>query len=185
MDSVERMGLYSYKKANKYLTKTAHNTLKTFNSVYGQETFLSSFSLVKRIRKHRILNRWLTLTANIENLNNSGARIRNYGNKFHNFYNIYGDNANDKVVKRFIKEAFPDYHELTYKYIMIGYVLEEGWEEEIVNYLKNEKIIELKDELIFILFSSKIPLDDFLELSELPISYLARLLPLEVSRNGK
>jgi hypothetical protein len=85
----------------------------------------------------------------------------------------------EKVVGDMINILFPYCHDLTKKYILSGYVLDEEWEKEILGFLKDDRVNVLSNELIFILFSTKIPVEDFLELSKLPISYLAKLLPVK------
>jgi hypothetical protein len=179
MDSVKIMNL----EINS-LREQAHEKLKRFNAIYGKESFLGSFSFMKRFRKYRVLDRWITLTTTLENLQHGGVGLKNYGMAPHNTYNVFNNNVNDKLVQRFIDNAFPDCHESTRKYIMHGYDLDKKWEEELINYLKNDKVRELNDELIFILFSTKMPVNDFLELSELPTSYLAKLLPKKVNNDG-
>jgi hypothetical protein len=172
------------KETHTFLTKQTHKKLMRFNAIYGKESFLGSFSLLRKIRKHRLFRRWLTLTVNMEKMQDDVNMIKTFGNKSHNYYGMFDDGLSEQVTKEFINKAFPDYCELTYKYILSGYDLEWEWEREIVNYLKNDKVMKLSDELVFILFSTKIPVNDFLELSELPKSYLAKLLPMKADHDG-
>lgn len=172
VNNIDYFNVSDFNKASLEIKKQASKKFKQFNHSYGTNSFFSMFSIKEIIRKHHVLNRWLTLTANIENLKDGGARVKSDDK-------IFNDDVNNQIVKRFIDKAFPDYHELTCKYIVAGYVLETGWEKEIVNYLKNDNVRKMSDELIFILFSTKMPVNDFLELSELPKSYLAKLLPMK------
>lgn len=75
-----------------------------------------------------------------------------------------------------INSIFPNCHGFTKRYILSGYSLEAGWEKEVLSYLEDERTNTLSNESIFILFSTKMPVDEFLELSKLPSSYMARFL---------
>jgi hypothetical protein len=120
-----------------------------------------------------MIDRQDELSFYMRQLERNGADIRKYAQ---DHYTDHGQH----IVNNMINSIFPDCHDLTKKYIQSGYVLDEEWEEAILNYLQDDRINVLSNELIFILFSIKMPVEDFLQ-SNLPKSYLAKLLPIKNS----
>lgn len=145
-----------------------------FNAIYV-EKFSHRILPSGRKRRGLILKRWSNLVSHLEALENMRVQLA-FPSSGSTINRIQGVVRN--LVLEAINKAFPNCHELTKEYILSGYILGEGWDEELLNLLQDRKLNALDDELIFILFSTKMPVDDFFELSTmLPKSYLAKLLP--------
>lgn len=140
--------------------------------------FLKKFfkSTIRKNRKMR--DKLAGFSFYIKHLEHSGSKIINYTNT--NISPSESKLNEQRIMGNMLNNFLPNCHELTKQYILAGYSLNENWETEILNLLKDDRVIFLDDELIFILFSTKMSVDEFLELSDLPKSYLAKLLPTGV-----
>jgi hypothetical protein len=82
-------------------------------------------------------------------------------------------------IQEHLDMIFPNCASRTSDYVMSGYKLKRGWEKKIHYYVMDKKLGVLDDETIFILFSLNLSRKKLLELSTLPKSYLAALLPIK------
>lgn len=171
---VEEFDEDNFKEVLKWFRNRHFHELRVhnFKTIYYGASYDESFCDFK---EQEIWERWDVLTLYIKLLENAGEKAIKHI-EARNPYAFY-EKSGKRVIEKMITTVFPNCHEITAKYVLSGYTLELGWEEEIVNYLKDDNVNSLSNENIFILFSTEMPVEEFLELSTLPKNFLAKLLP--------
>jgi hypothetical protein len=149
--------------------------MKTNTSAFARDkSFLGRFSKFTRRKNKEFSDRVAKLIYYIDNMENGGAKILNSIKSENHFVDV--KRSQQSLTEYMINSIFPNCHGSTKRYILNGYILKAGWEKELRNYLQDDRINVLNNELIFILFSTKMPIEDFLELTKLPTNYIARFL---------
>lgn len=151
-----------------YSRRRIAQTRKHIFKTHYPKTFSNLFSITAYGESKKFFYRWDNFLSMVDDLERRGQVMLQFED--------LSEHKIQNLLHRRINELIPNCNEKLETYINKGFVAEKGWELIILNYLKEDKLFQLDDETIFILFLLKLTHEEVLELSTLPKTYLTNFL---------